>query len=90
MNNNDYLRKKIKWDERKSLTKELVGVVLIFMGAIIMSFDTIGSIIYCIYLWGGQGHELGYSIWEAAKVWLVLMGVGFLMLFIGWIIELKN
>jgi len=31
------------------------------------------SIVYSIYLWGGEGHEIGYSAWEGVKNWVLML-----------------
>ena len=63
---------------------EWILIGLVFLGAIIIACDTIGNIIYGIYLWGGKGMEFSAALWEATKSWLSFLGVGILSMIIGY------
>lgn len=44
-----------------------------FVCLFIAGTATPASIAYGIHLWGGEGHELGYSAWEAVKNWALML-----------------
>ena len=46
---------------------------VVFVASVItLSLNTVGNIIYALYLWGHNGLALGASLWEAALNWLVV------------------
>lgn len=56
-------------------TKFYIEVVLKFFmyGAILVeTLNTVGSVLYAIYLWGSEDLPLAKALWEAAKTWLLV------------------
>lgn len=42
------------------------------LALIVLALNTIGSIVYFIYLWGGQGLPFAASAWQATLTWLTI------------------
>ncbi len=60
-----------------------MGTIILVIGILAMSFSTVISIGYGLYLWGGLGGILSSSIWTAFLLWLKILGGGFLSILIG-------
>ena len=64
---------------------ENVFYVLAMIGVICVSFATLGSIGYGLYLWGSVGIAFSTSVWTAFVLWLKLVFSGLLLAVIGFI-----
>ena len=57
--------------------------VLLVIGILLLAIGNISAIGYFLYLWGGTGMALGLAAWTAFKVWIVLIGIGFVSFLSG-------
>ncbi len=60
-----------------------IYLLITMIGAAILGFATVGSIIYIIYLWGGQNIDLPVALWEGAKIWMMTSGLGITLFVLG-------
>lgn len=60
-----------------------VAYILVVVGMLMLALDTIGSIGYGLYLWGGLGGTFAASAWTAFVVWMKVFAVGALLAIIG-------
>lgn len=60
-----------------------LGITLIMIGMVMMALDTIGSIGYGLYLWGGLGGGFAESAWNAFVVWMKVFASGALIAILG-------
>jgi len=67
------------------ITKENLALISMVLGIVILALNTIGCIGYGLYMWGGQGMDLGPSAWIAFKTWLMLGFVGIVMTIGGFV-----
>lgn len=64
---------------------EWILITIAFISVASMALATVGSIIYCIYQWGGNGLPFASSLWEACKLWIQMVGYGLIGLAISYI-----
>jgi len=51
--------------------KMICGILAIVLLAI-TAVSAPASVIYCLYLWGGEDYEFKVAAWEAAKNWFMM------------------
>lgn len=64
-----------------------LGHILITIGIFAISFDTIGSIGYGLYLWEGLGGGFAASVWSAFVVWMKVFAVSITLAVVGLALE---
>lgn len=52
---------------------QVLAVLVCFSCFALAATATPVSIVYGVYLWGGEGHELGFSAWEGVKTWVMMI-----------------
>ena len=60
-----------------------IYLLITMIGAAILGFATVGSIIYIIYLWGGQSIALPLALWSGAKIWMMTSIIGIILFVVG-------
>lgn len=65
----------------------IIAVIIYIAAIIALALDTISTIVYFIYLWGGAGVAIGAAAWEAVKFWLLIVGIGIPTAIVSYIIS---
>ena len=51
---------------------QLISIIAFVGSIIVLALNTVGNIIYAIYLWGGTGLPFATSLWMGVQSWLLI------------------